>query len=81
MLCLTKVLALQCVGALAEALGPEWKAYAEDLLIPSVLTGVSNALADTLHKVSALNLRPRFRGYLMLLRRFAMLLYLGCKTM
>ena len=43
----------QCVGALAEALGAEWNGHAQELLVPSMLTGVSNALADSLQKVSA----------------------------
>ncbi|CAD7701599.1 unnamed protein product [Ostreobium quekettii] len=42
--------ALECEGSLAEAFGQDWKDYAEDLLVPSVLTGVSDALAETLHK-------------------------------
>lgn len=50
---LTGIALLQCVGALAEALGPEWKGHAQELLIPSMLTGVSNALADSLQKVGA----------------------------
>lgn len=44
--------ALECCGVLAMCLKAEWKCYAEKLLIPMVMTGISHALADCLKQAS-----------------------------
>ena len=44
--------AIQCVGVLAEALGPETEAHIEVLLQPMILTGLSDVLVKALLKVS-----------------------------
>lgn len=40
--------ALQCVGVLAQALGPVWKAEATSLVAPMMSTGLSQPLVKTL---------------------------------
>ena len=40
--------ALQCVGVLAQALGPVWKAEATSLVPPMMSTGLSQPLVKTL---------------------------------
>ena len=44
---------LQVVGALARALGQPWKEYAERLLEPMALTGLSQELVDAFCSVRA----------------------------
>ncbi len=43
--------ALQCVGMLAVALGPLWRPYAQALVEPMVLTGISEVLVTSLTQV------------------------------
>lgn len=47
--------ALECCGILAACLKSEWKPYAEHLLLPMILTGVSQALATCLKQASSLS--------------------------
>jgi len=44
--------ALECCGVLAQCLKLEWKPFAESLLLPMVMTGLSSSLANCLQKVS-----------------------------
>lgn len=44
--------ALQCVGVLAQALGPIWKAEATSLVPPMMSTGLSQPLVKTLQVVT-----------------------------
>ena len=43
--------ALQCVGALAKALGQQWRPYAQQLIEPMVSTGLSDTLVEALREV------------------------------
>lgn len=43
---------LECCGVLALCLVSEWKPYAERLLMPMVMTGISHALAHCLRQVN-----------------------------
>ena len=45
--------ALQCVGVLAQALGPVWKAEATSLVAPMMSTGLSQPLIKTLQVAAA----------------------------
>ena len=46
--------ALQCVGVLAQALGPVWKAEATSLVPPMMSTGLSQPLVKTLQVKSCI---------------------------